>query len=94
MNRFFIEQINVTDEFIILNDPAQLHHLRDVLRISPGERIAIFDRSGNEYIVVVTEIGSRCVKLEIKEKMVPNDLNIQITVACAIPKKVKMDDII
>ena len=94
MNRFFIEQIDLTEKFIILNDPAQLHHLRDVLRISPGERIAIFDRSGNEYIVVVTEIGSRCAKLEIKNKRAPDDLNIQITVACAIPKKVKMDDIV
>ncbi|MHB8155661.1 MAG: RsmE family RNA methyltransferase [Candidatus Omnitrophota bacterium] len=94
MNRFFMEKINLTDKFIILNDTNQLHHLRDVLRIRPGEKIAIFDRSGNEYIVVVTELGSNCAKLEIKEKKAPHGLNIQITVACAIPKKVKMDDII
>ena len=94
MNRFFIEKINATDKFIILNDIAQLHHLKDVLRVRSGERIAVFDRSGNEYMAAVAEISSSRAKLEINEKRPPNDLDIQITVACAIPKKVKMDDII
>ncbi|MFH1281224.1 MAG: RsmE family RNA methyltransferase, partial [Candidatus Omnitrophota bacterium] len=80
--------------FIILNDPAQLHHLRDVLRARPGQRIAVFDCSGNEYLAQVLEFGTSGASLEIKEKRPPNDLDIQITVACAIPKKVKMDDII
>ncbi len=94
MNRFFIEQINATDKFIILNDAAQLHHLRDVLRIKLKEKIAVFDYLGNEYVTAVVEINSNNAKLEIREKRPFNDLDIQITVACAIPKKVKMDDII
>ena len=49
MNRFFIEKINLADKFILLSDPAQLHHLRDVLRVKPKEKIAVFDREGNEY---------------------------------------------
>jgi 16S rRNA (uracil1498-N3)-methyltransferase len=94
VNRFFVEKINATDKFIILDDLAQLHHLRDVLRIRLQEKIAVFDRLGNEYLAAVTEISASCAKLEIKETRPPNDLDIQITVACAIPKKVKMDDII
>ncbi|MCX5699024.1 MAG: RsmE family RNA methyltransferase [Candidatus Omnitrophica bacterium] len=94
MNRFLVEKIDAADKFIILNDPAQLHHLRDVLRARPKERIAVFDRASNEYVAAVVEIGSSRAKLEIKEKRPPNDLDIQITVACAIPKKPKMDDII
>ncbi len=94
MNRFFIQKINLSDKFIILNDPAQLHHLRNVLRVRPGERVAVFDHSGNEYVAIVVEIGPSRASLEIKEKRPPNDLEIEITVACAIPKKVRMDDII
>jgi len=45
-------------------------------------------------VAAVVEIGSSSVKLEIKETRPPNDLDIQITVACAIPKKVKMDEIV
>ena len=94
MNRFLVEKIDAGNKFIILNDPAQLRHLRDVLRARLGKRIAVFDCLGNEYAAIVIEIGLSSVKLEIKEKRPPNDLDIQITVACAIPKRVKMDDII
>ncbi len=94
MNRFLVDKINLADKFIILNDPVQLHHLRDVLRVKPKEKVAVFDHSGNEYVAQVIEISSGGARLVIKEKRPPNDLDIDITVACAIPKKVKMDDII
>ncbi|HNW39858.1 MAG TPA: RsmE family RNA methyltransferase [Candidatus Omnitrophota bacterium] len=94
MNRFFVEKINALDKDIVLNDLAQLHHLRDVLRVKLGEKVAVFDRLGNEYLAQVSEIQTASVKFEIKEKRPFNKLDIQITVACAIPKKVKMDDII
>ncbi len=94
MNRFFIEKINLADKVIVLKDAAQLHHLRDVLRARPGQRIAVFDCLGNEYVAQVLEFGPSGARLEIKEKRPPNALGMEITVACAIPKKVKMDDII
>ena len=34
------------------------------------------------------------MKLQVKEKKLPDHLGIKITVACAIPKNVKMDDIV
>jgi 16S rRNA (uracil1498-N3)-methyltransferase len=94
MNRFFVTKINAVDKYLVLNDPGQLHHLKDVLRVKAGEKIAVFDQAGNEYLTQVLEIGAGGVKLELKEKRPANDLGIEITVACAIPKKVKMDDII
>ncbi len=94
MNRFFIENIKLLDNFIILDDPAQVHHLKDVLRLKLREKAAVFDKLGNEYIVLVNEVGSKSVKLEVKEKRLPDNSGIQITVACAIPKNVKMDDIV
>lgn len=94
MNRFFIEDIKLVDNYIILDDPAQLHHLRDVLRLKSGEKAGVFDGLGNEYIVLVNEIGVKSVKLEVKEKKLPDNSGIKITVACAIPKNVKMDDIV
>ncbi|MCX5694527.1 MAG: RsmE family RNA methyltransferase [Candidatus Omnitrophica bacterium] len=94
MNRFFVEKINPIDKQVILDDPEQLHHFKDVLRIKAGELVAVFDRLGNEYLAQVVEVDPNCAKLTIKEKRPINNLNIEITVACAIPKKVKMDDII
>ncbi|PIQ87961.1 MAG: hypothetical protein COV73_01390 [Candidatus Omnitrophica bacterium CG11_big_fil_rev_8_21_14_0_20_43_6] len=94
MNRFLVDKINATDRYVILSDPEQLHHFKDVLRVKPKEVVAVFDRLGNEYLAQVCEIGAACAKLEIKEKRPLNELGIEITVACAIPKKVKMDDIV
>lgn len=94
MNRFFIEKINPKDKSVILSDHTQLHHLRDVLRVRPLEKVAFFDGSGNEYIAVVTEIGPGAARLEVKERRQATEPGVKITVACAIPKKVKMDDIV
>ena len=94
MNRFFIDKIGAKDKNIIFNDLEQLHHLRDVLRIKPPELVEVFDGDGNEYIAAVVEIGPTEAKLEVKEKRSPKDSGVSLTVACAIPKKVKMDDIV
>ncbi len=94
MNRFFVKKIDPKDKQIILSDYTQAHHLRDVLRIKPLELVAVFDNQGNEYIASVIEIGADAVKLELKEKRPLKDQGIKITLACAIPKKVKMDDIV
>lgn len=94
MNRFFVDKVDAKDKYIILNDPAQLHHLRDVLRIKLLELVGVSDNYGNEYITMVVEIGTEAVKLKVKEKRSPKDLGVSVTVACAIPKKVKMDDIV
>jgi len=94
MNRFYIQNINPNEKYINLTDPTQLHHLRDVLRIKPKEKVAVFDGLGNEYIVLVSEVNINKAKLEIKEKKLPTESGIKITVACAIPKNVKMNDIV
>ena len=95
MNRFFLEKIKFSQKDIILSDPGQLHHLRDVLRIKPHERIIVFDNSGDEYIASVNAISSSAANLGLIEKKHYEDgSTIKITVACAIPKSAKLDDII
>ncbi|MDD5465456.1 MAG: RsmE family RNA methyltransferase [Candidatus Omnitrophica bacterium] len=94
MNRFFIDKINPLDKYIILDDPVQVHHLKDVLRIKPQEEVAVFDSLGNEYFVLVAQLQPKAVKLELREKKQSEEPGVKITVACAIPKNVKMDDIV
>jgi 16S rRNA (uracil1498-N3)-methyltransferase len=94
VNSFFVDKIGAKDKFINLDSPEQLHHLRDVLRIKPLERVAVFDSLGNEYITQAVEIGASFARLEIQERRPPKDPGASLTVACAIPKKVKMDDIV
>ncbi|MFA5093434.1 MAG: RsmE family RNA methyltransferase [Candidatus Omnitrophota bacterium] len=94
MNRFYIAIINPLDKYVNLIDPLQLHHLRDVLRIKPKEVVGLFDSLSNEYIALVAEVKEDLVKFEIKEKKLAQKSGVELTVACAIPKNVKMDDIV
>ena len=87
MNRFLIDRISPKDKFVTLDDPSQLHHLRDVLRIHAFEQVIVFDNLGNEYVALVSEIGPLAVKLELKETKKAKGPGVKITVACAIPKK-------
>jgi 16S rRNA (uracil1498-N3)-methyltransferase len=57
--------------------------------------VVVFDDQGNEYIAQIEKLSTQKVALKIKErqKFIPTK-KTRITVACAIPKKSKMDDII
>jgi 16S rRNA (uracil1498-N3)-methyltransferase len=92
MHRFYIEKIGRDN--VILTDPAQVHHIRDVLRLKTGEVIVVFDRSGNEYQATIASVVRKQVKLNlILLKSRPNSA-VKLTVACAVPRAGRMDDII
>ena len=93
MNRFYIEQI--AGEKVALTDVDQLYHIRDVLRLKAGDAIIVFDRTGQEYKAVIASIGRKQVALNltpVNKRRRGN--NTRLTVACAIPKGTRMDDII
>jgi 16S rRNA (uracil1498-N3)-methyltransferase len=93
MHRFFINRIPEKD-VIVLSDPGQLHHMRDVLRLSVGDEVIVCDDAGHECVCSIKRIAAIGVHLEIKEKKVRRNSGTTVIVACAIPKKGKMDDII
>lgn len=95
MNRFFCKRTDISANNIIINDREQLHHIKDVLKLNPGEKVVVFDEDGGEYSCVILKIADK-VHLEIKSKAPAQQdaQQIKLTVACAIPKKAKIDDII
>lgn len=95
MHRFYCPSQNISTDKIIISDKFSVHHLRDALRLKVGDEIIVFDDKGNEYSSIIEKLLSKTVMLEIKDKhkFIPAS-KLQITVACAIPKKSKMDDII
>lgn len=92
MHRFFIEKVqgNTAD----IADAEQLHHIRDVLRLKVNDEVVIFDGAGHEYDGVITAIGRKKIELKLTPLNVPRMQNIKLTIACAIPKSSRMDDII
>jgi 16S rRNA (uracil1498-N3)-methyltransferase len=95
MHSFFIRKENISGESITISDSAEAHHLRDVLRIKVREEVAVFDEEGDKYICSVESIGDQ-IYLQIKERhgSCAFSRGSAVTVACAIPKNSKFDDII
>lgn len=95
MYRFFCPIANITKDKIVIDNKEQIHHLKDVLRLKVKDSLMIFDGRGNEYNCTIEKITNE-VTLGIKHKSLLSSKKegIKITLACAIPKKSKMADII
>ena len=92
MHRFYIEKIDGNS--ITLTESEQLHHIRDVLRLKAGDAVIIFDRVGQEYKATISAINKKQVELNLTSLNVRRSNNTNLTVACAIPKGSRMDDIV
>lgn len=93
MHRFYIPH-KIAGASIPISDSEQLHHLRDVLRLKADDQITVFDAEGNEYLARIQEVGKNQAILEIKSRKRSALKRLKIAIACAVPKKAKMDDII
>ena len=92
MHRFYLDHID--GDKVFLSDSAQLHHLRDVLRLKIDDEVIVFDGKGNEYAGVITRIERKQAELKVTPLKSSRHHKTKITLACAIPKGGRMDDII
>jgi 16S rRNA (uracil1498-N3)-methyltransferase len=95
MPRFFVPSQNISKDKIIVLDKKQVHYIKDVLRLKVRDELVIFDEKENEYTCLLEKLKPE-LTLDIKKMVlaVANLKKINLTVACAIPKKSNMDDII
>ncbi len=93
MHRFYVAQKPVGDS-VTISDAEQLHHLREVLRLKVNDAVMVFDSEGNEYYCQITRLTKKQAELGIKTKSPPAGKKWHITVACALPKNTRMEDIV
>lgn len=94
MFRFFCPKKNISGNRIQLDDAATLHHLRDVVRIEPGETMEVFDESGNKYRAALEKLEPSRAVLTVTHRIEGKEKNFFCAVACALPKHSKFDDIV
>jgi 16S rRNA (uracil1498-N3)-methyltransferase len=95
MHKFHIPSENISADKIIISDKGRVRHIKDVLRLKPKDKVILFDERANEYTADIEKVSSGGISLKVKEKSVSTaSSKFRLTVACAIPKKAKMDDII
>lgn len=94
MYRFFVpaEQIG-EDRAEITGD--DVNHIRNVLRMAPGEKVVISSGQGMDYYCIIRDVQPECILLGIERKeAVKTELPVRIVLFQALPKADKMEWII
>jgi len=80
---------------VLIPGKAEAHHLRDVLRVGPGDVVALFDGAGRRVSARVLSLTSRTVDLEPMGPVetVPRATPL-ISLLQAIPKGSRMDTVV
>ncbi len=94
MRHFFIDPSPVINSLVAIQR-SEAHHIKNVLRLKPGDRIMLFDGTGFEYEAVIRKISTEKIDVEIHSKVrAALQSGVQITVAQAFLKEKKMDDLV
>lgn len=95
LRRFYAptEQFDGQDIFL---DADETRHLRDVLRLSVGGRVRVFDGRGQEFLCQIEKIEKKKTALKIIEMIEPlaPESDLDLTLAVAILKGDKFDLVI
>ena len=94
MHRIYCPKEYILADNIIISAPEQAHYLCGVLRVRADEALTVFDGEGKEYFCQVEKISPGRADLKISQRTFVEKAVVELTIACAIPKKSKMDDII
>lgn len=96
MTRIFISAQDVHAGAVTITDKERLHYLKDVLRLKTGGKIIAVDENNAVYRATVKEIAKEGIMLRLEKEQASSGKQPgpSLTVACAIPKNARMDDII
>jgi 16S rRNA (uracil1498-N3)-methyltransferase len=91
MRRFLIEEKFIKKDKVYIKG-KEAHHIKDVIRLKPGDRFIGLDGLGKVYRLRVTDTNDT-IKAAIEKIDFCKDDFRRILLACALPKRNKMDDI-
>jgi 16S rRNA (uracil1498-N3)-methyltransferase len=91
-HRFYAHPATLHDEHFVL-DFGETRHLRDVLRLTEGANVVVFDGQGNEYACTVTEIRKNEAELLVlkQQDATSPESPLDLTLAVAMLKGEKFD---
>lgn len=95
MFRFFVAQDQIDEKTgqVVITGP-DVNHIRNVLRMRPGEKIRISNGRDRDYLCAVTETEEDRVRAEILEMEESTELPARIWLFQGLPKSDKMEVIL
>jgi 16S rRNA (uracil1498-N3)-methyltransferase len=93
VHRFYAPDFSPDSVFELPADESQ--HLTRVLRLSPGDEIAVFDGAGREGLARIVSIASRRVGVQVVgPRAAAPEARVAVTLAQALLKRDKMDRVV
>ena len=93
LHRFFVSK-KIERETLFIEDEALVHQWRNVFRLGVGDRVILFDGSGDEFILEIKKITKDKAELNILEKRKGIISEKEISLFVGIPKKDKFEWIV
>ena len=93
MHHFFVERTAISPPIVRLTK-EQAHHISSVLRLHPGEFIAVADNNGNVYKSCLLESSGTSATAEIVATVAVEPLLIQLVLFQALLKTGKMETVV
>ena len=94
MHCFYCEAENVSEHQIVITG-LDVNHIKNVLRMKPGEEVMVCDGTGLEYTCRITAFPEKQVLLDILKKTpAVTELPVRLKLYQGLPKKDKMELII
>jgi 16S rRNA (uracil1498-N3)-methyltransferase len=93
MHRFYLPPQSAVGEELVLGE-RESHHAVTELRLREGERVAVLDGAGTEYMCEVIAIDKKATRLKVRQQDKIEPLPYRITLLQAMTKGKSMDFII
>ena len=93
MYHFYVEPEAVTENTVRITG-GDVNHIKNVLRMHPGEEIMILDGSGMEYRCEIDSISDEILAGVLEAKKTEAELSVRLLLFQGLPKKDKMELII
>lgn len=94
MYQFFVTEEQIGREFITITG-GDVNHIKNVLRMKPGETIRVSNQKGQDYFCKISELGEDFVQADILEtKAATTELPGKIYLFQGIPKGDRMEHVI
>lgn len=94
MYHFFVPQENIYDSQVVITD-GDVNHIKNVLRMKPGEKFVANDGEGASYCCSIREFSGDRVIADIEKGQLENtELPVRLVLFQGLPKADKMELII
>jgi 16S rRNA (uracil1498-N3)-methyltransferase len=90
-HRFFLPQAQIVHPISMITG-EDVNHIKNVLRLKPGDQIILFNGTGAEYVARIVELSSNRTAVEIIKKTgSSSESPVHISIGQAFLKEKKMD---